>query len=76
MVKVLTAGAANGPDHGFAPVEFSPVRRWSVLKTLELWWQRQHERGRLALLDDRMLKDIGLVRADVETEINKGFWQS
>lgn len=75
MAKVLTAGPANGPDRGFAPVDYYPARRWYVLRTIEVWWQRQRERARLAQLDDRMLKDIGLVRGDIDTEINKGFWQ-
>ena len=38
---------------------------------LELVRQRRH----LARLDDRMLKDIGLNRADVEREIAKPFWR-
>ncbi len=76
MVKVLMAGAANGPDRSLAPVDYYPARRWYVLRTIEMWWQRQRERTRLAQLDDRMLKDIGLVRGDVDSEINKGFWQS
>ena len=33
------------------------------------------DRARLAELDDRMLKDIGLTRADAEFLINKPFWR-
>jgi uncharacterized protein YjiS (DUF1127 family) len=33
------------------------------------------ERRTLASLDDWMLKDIGLTRADVEGEISKPFWR-
>lgn len=41
------------------------LRRWHGL-----YRQRQH----LASLSDEMLKDIGLIRADVETEIQRPFW--
>jgi uncharacterized protein YjiS (DUF1127 family) len=37
--------------------------------------ERTAERHLLAALDDRMLKDIGLNRVDVEREIRKRFWQ-
>jgi uncharacterized protein YjiS (DUF1127 family) len=37
--------------------------------------QRVAERHLLASLDDRMLKDLGLSRCDVEYEIRKRFWQ-
>lgn len=38
---------------------------------------RERARGRLLLqqLDDRMLRDIGLNRSDVERECAKHFWQ-
>ena len=37
--------------------------------------QRVAERHLLAALDDRMLKDLGLNRCDVEHEVRKRFWQ-
>ncbi|MFZ5792325.1 MAG: DUF1127 domain-containing protein [Pseudomonadota bacterium] len=39
------------------------------------WQQRAQERSHLLMLDDRMLRDIGLTRADVEHEANKPFWR-
>lgn len=39
------------------------------------WRRRMGDRARLAELDDRMLKDIGLTRADAEFLINKPFWR-
>jgi uncharacterized protein YjiS (DUF1127 family) len=33
------------------------------------------QRRILAMLDDHMLKDIGLTRMDVEREISKPFWR-
>jgi uncharacterized protein YjiS (DUF1127 family) len=42
---------------------------------LRAWRRRSRERGELAALDDRMLKDIGLTRADAEFLSNKPFWR-
>ena len=39
------------------------------------WQRRQRDRATLRALDDRMLSDIGLSRADIEAEISKRFWQ-
>jgi uncharacterized protein YjiS (DUF1127 family) len=43
--------------------------------TLREWGRRNRERAELAALDDRMLKDIGLTRADAEFLSNKPFWR-
>jgi uncharacterized protein YjiS (DUF1127 family) len=43
--------------------------------TLREWRRRSRDRSRLAELDDRMLKDIGLTRTDAEFLINKPFWR-
>jgi len=40
-----------------------------------VWQARAAERHRLRALDDRMLKDIGLSRADAEAEGGKPFWR-
>jgi uncharacterized protein YjiS (DUF1127 family) len=44
--------------------------------TFFAWQQRTEQRRRLAQFDDRMLRDIGLSRADVEHETAKPFWQA
>jgi uncharacterized protein YjiS (DUF1127 family) len=46
-----------------------------TVATLRQWRRRARERGELAQLDDRMLKDIGLTRADAEFLSNKPFWR-
>jgi uncharacterized protein YjiS (DUF1127 family) len=46
-----------------------------ILATLWEWRRRSRDRARLAELDDRMLKDIGLTRTDAEFLINKPFWR-
>lgn len=38
--------------------------------------ERIQQRRALARLDDRMLSDIGVSRADVEGELSKPFWRA
>ncbi len=45
-----------------------------LLDLLSTWLGRVRERRALHALDDGMLKDIGLTRADVEFEAHKSFW--
>jgi uncharacterized protein YjiS (DUF1127 family) len=40
-----------------------------------LWAERAAERRHLAQLDDHLLNDIGLNRADVEAVSTKPFWR-
>lgn len=40
------------------------------------WQKRASTRQQLRNLDDRMLKDIGLTRAEVEQEGGKYFWRA
>ena len=42
--------------------------------TLVTWLERDCQRRALLKLDERMLRDIGLSRADVEREAKKAFW--
>jgi len=46
-----------------------------VLNTLSIWGARSGERQQLSELNDRMLEDIGLTRAQVAVEVGKYFWQ-
>jgi uncharacterized protein YjiS (DUF1127 family) len=43
--------------------------------TFGAWRRRVRERHELARLDDRMLADIGLSRAEAEFLSNKPFWR-
>jgi len=47
-----------------------------VLETLSRWQRRSESRQRLRQLDDRTLADVGLSRADLETEARKPFWST
>jgi uncharacterized protein YjiS (DUF1127 family) len=46
-----------------------------LLATIFEWSARARERRALFRLDDHLLKDIGLSRADVAREADKHFWQ-
>jgi uncharacterized protein YjiS (DUF1127 family) len=46
-----------------------------VMAALGEWQRRRRSRAQLATLDERMLQDIGLSRADAWFEINKPFWR-
>jgi len=51
---------------------------WSLGRGIDhvlLWAERARQRRQLAELDAYMLRDIGLTRADVASEIRKSFWQ-
>ncbi|GEM_PF-558065 len=50
------------------------IRRGLV--TLREWRRRSRERYQIAALDDRMLKDIGISRADAEFLSDKPFWRA
>jgi len=42
---------------------------------LLVWRERARQRRQLRSLSDRMLRDIGLTRADVLAESSKPFWR-
>ena len=44
--------------------------------TLLLWQRHANERHALAHLDDRILRDLGLNRAEVAWESRKPFWRA
>lgn len=55
---------------------WSLCRAWAgfLVGRVLTWHERARQRRQLLMLDDRMLKDIGLTRADVDEEIRKPFW--
>ena len=46
-----------------------------AIDLLLIWQQRARDRRQLEALNDRMLRDIGLTRADVFAEASKPFWR-
>jgi uncharacterized protein YjiS (DUF1127 family) len=51
----------------------SMIRR--LLDLALAWRAHSHHRRALSALDDRMLRDVGLTRADVYREVAKPFWR-
>jgi len=66
----------------FLKASYLPNGRSASFASLLLaYWQRlgrwhalYRQRRQLAALSDHMLKDLGLSRADIETEANRPFW--
>ncbi|MFQ6018798.1 MAG: DUF1127 domain-containing protein [Kiloniellaceae bacterium] len=48
----------------------------AVFETLLVWQERAAERAHLAALNDHMLKDMGLSRADAVRQSSVPFWRS
>ena len=61
-----------------APVSLSVIMKGMLAGFVDCvisWQQRASERHHLRGLDDRLLKDIGITRADVDNEVSKPFWR-
>lgn len=82
-MKVISFAPATGHKTRPIPraVRRSTLRHLSrtalsrILATLSEWRRRSRDRTKLAMLDDRMLRDIGVNRIDIWREINKPFWR-
>ena len=69
-------GASHASLAGGLMVPSAPWTSAAVLAEAVLaWFERVRQRRQLGELSDHMLKDIGLSRADVESEIAKPFWR-
>lgn len=57
------------------------ARRWAavpftLLETVFVWHERAKQREHLRSLDNRLLSDIGISRADAEREAAIPFWRA
>lgn len=50
------------------------VRDNSWLSVLSVWYQRYMQRQELRELDDHLMADVGLSRAQADAEARKPFW--
>ncbi len=48
---------------------------FAILETLLVWQERDQQRRHLASLDDRLLSDMGISRADAVREAAIPFWR-
>ena len=71
LIAPRTAPAGSSPSFG------GMVRRAALraADTLLTWQERARQRRMLAMLDDRMLDDIGIGHVDVLREADKPFWR-
>jgi uncharacterized protein YjiS (DUF1127 family) len=53
----------------------SPRLLTNLVSQVVQWQERARSRHLLQQLDDRMLRDVGLSRSDVDRECAKHFWQ-
>lgn len=75
ILKTSDMGYVPASEAGPSAVQQAPGFLSRALDTLAEWHERARQRRRLMELDDRLLKDIGLTRADVARETSKPFWQ-
>jgi uncharacterized protein YjiS (DUF1127 family) len=67
-------GSLAGPRRRSAAQSASAVAG-RILAMLREWRRRSRDRASLATLDNRMLADIGITRADAEYLSDKPFWR-
>jgi uncharacterized protein YjiS (DUF1127 family) len=72
MTSLPLVSTSFAPSSPLAPSRSLFVSGWATVQT---WLARSRSRNALAELDEFMLKDIGLTRADVVMETRKSFWQ-
>ena len=48
----------------------------AAINRLAEWRERAEQRKHLAGMNERMLKDVGISRADAAREANKPFWRA
>ncbi len=47
-----------------------------LLRAIPAWYERARQRRHLMALDDRLLRDIGISRAEALREFDKPFWRA
>ncbi len=67
-------------DMDIAALTFAAIERIeefavNVKAVVRLWIRRHNDRRLLAMMNERMLNDIGLSNHEVQAEVAKYFWQ-
>jgi uncharacterized protein YjiS (DUF1127 family) len=77
---VASFAPSRGPKYVSVrqPVAPQAARRWlvRVLEVLRTWSERARQRRELMSLDDNLLRDIGISRAEAMGEAAKAFWRA
>ena len=68
-VEISAAALTTPPSH------IHPRAKGSWLRVPLAWIERSRQRRALAELDDRLLRDIGLTRAEARVEATQPFWR-
>ncbi len=77
MIETYTESFVASPRAARLPITAVLLRAITAgMDTLYEWQRRFSDRHHLQTLDDRLLADIGLSRADVNSESQKPFWQA
>ncbi len=75
LASVASPGFGRaGPQLRARPVQPRGLRRG--LDLLLAWSERTRQRRELLRLDDRLLRDIGITRAEATAEAEKPFWRA
>jgi uncharacterized protein YjiS (DUF1127 family) len=76
-MSTVTIHSSQATLAGPVRSQAGPAHRWllRLFDTLLSWQERARQRYDLQQLDDHMLRDLGLSRADVVAEITKPFWR-
>ncbi len=77
----VQCSALQGPAVGTSRSALDGIARLArlplaILQTLLVWQERDQQRRHLAALDDRLLSDVGISRADAVREAAVPFWRA
>jgi uncharacterized protein YjiS (DUF1127 family) len=86
-LKVITGAREMYRGHSYAQADVKTVHATHARRSIggeqhvwdrvfKTWLERSNQRRTLAELDDRMLRDIGVTRSQVQHEIAKPFWSA
>ncbi|MDH3760736.1 MAG: DUF1127 domain-containing protein [Gammaproteobacteria bacterium] len=59
----------------FAAIERVEAFASDIKAVVKTWARRSNDRRQLAMMNERMLEDIGLTSHEVRAEVAKYFWQ-
>ncbi|MCG8690114.1 MAG: DUF1127 domain-containing protein [Minwuiales bacterium] len=77
MIETYTDSFVAAPRASRLPITAVFLRAITAgMDVLFEWQRRSSDRNHLQTLDDHLLADIGLTRADVDSESRKRFWQA